>query len=348
MIQLALAVRSCFNPHHHTLLFFILLLIIYNMDGQTLLRLYRLMYLMRLFEDEAARAYTQKKIGGFLHLYNGQEAVATGILEAAHPGDYVITAYRDHCHYLARGGTARQAMAELFGKEAGCSKGRGGSMHFFDAKNRFMGGHGIVGAHVPLAAGLAFASKYRGEPDVTICFLGDGATSIGPFHEGLCLASLWRLPVVYIIENNGYAMGTPLKRQVLVDDLSVRALAYPMARATVEGHDVVECYYAAKQAIDRARDEQLPTLLEFKTYRFRGHSMADPGKYRDKKEVEEAKEYRDPITLLRARIERDFPGLATQIPNIEAEVEAETRDAVEFAEHSPAPELKDVGEYTYV
>ena len=318
------------------------------MDGQTLLKLYRQMVLMRRFEDEAAQAYTQKKIGGFLHLYNGQEAVASGVIEATEPNDYIITAYRDHCHYLARGGTVRAAMAELYGKETGCSKGRGGSMHFFDAQHRFMGGHGIVGAHVPLGAGMAFASKYRGETDITVCFLGDGATSIGCFHEGLCLAALWKLPIVYIIENNGYAMGTPQKRQMLVDDASIRALAYPMARATVEGHDVVEVYAAAKQAINRARSESLPTLLEFKTYRFRGHSMADPGKYREKKEVEEWKENRDPITLARSRIERNFPHLASQLSSIEAEVEREVLDGVQFAEQSPYPNPCDIGEYTYV
>lgn len=318
------------------------------MEGQTLLKLYRQMVLMRRFEDEAAQAYTQKKIGGFLHLYNGQEAVASGVIEAAEARDYIITAYRDHCHYLARGGTARAAMAELYGKETGCSKGRGGSMHFFDAKNRFMGGHGIVGAHVPLGAGFAFASKYKGEKEVTICFLGEGATSIGCFHEGLCLAALWKLPIVYIVENNGYAMGTPQKRQMLVDDTSIRALAYPMARASVDGHDVVEVFDAAKQAINRAREESLPTLLEFKTYRFRGHSMADPGKYREKIEVEERKQNRDPITLARLRLERDFPYLTPELSAIEDQVEKEVLDSVAFAEQSPFPNPRDIGEYTYV
>lgn len=230
------------------------------MDGQTLLHLYRQMYLVRRFEEAAAEQYTKRNIGGFLHLAIGQEAVGAGVMAALRDEDTIYTSYRDHGHYLFRGGSAREAMAELFGKETGCSKGRGGSMHFFDVARNFMGGHGIVGAHVPLAAGAAFATRYRGEKAVTVCFLGDGAVSIGPFHEGMCLAALWKLPVVFIVENNRYAMGTPLKRTMVTEDSSIRALGYPMARASVEGSDVVECHAAAKQAIDRAREESLPTL----------------------------------------------------------------------------------------
>lgn len=318
------------------------------MEGKQLVELYRQMYLMRRFEEAAAQAYTQRKIGGFLHLYIGQEAVGTGVLAATEPQDYIVTSYRDHAQYLARGGTAREGMAELFGKATGCSKGRGGSMHFFNAKENFMGGWGIVGAHVPLAAGFAFASKYKDENAVAVCFLGEGACSIGPFHEGLCLASLWNLPVVFIIENNGYAMGTPLHRTMTAPDASIRALGYPMARATVEGWDVVECFEQGKQAIDRAREESLPTLLEFKTYRYRGHSMADPAKYRTKDEVKDWKDNKDPIQALENRLNRDFPSLVHELESIRQSVEAEVEDAVRFAEESPEPAPETLGDYTYV
>lgn len=317
------------------------------LDGHTLVKLYRKMLLMRRFEEEAAKAYTERKIGGFLHLYIGQEALSAGIIEATKPEDYIITGYRVHAHYLARGGTARAGMAELFGKEAGCAKGRGGSMHFFSKENNFLGGWGIVGQQVPMASGTAFASKYRNDGRVTVCFLGDGAVSIGAFHEGMCLAALWKLPVVFVVENNRYAMGTPLSRTMVTEDASIRALGYPMARATVEGSDVVECYHAAKQAIDRARDESLPFLLEFKTYRYRGHSMADPAKYRTKEELNEWKK-KDPLLLLKNRLEADFPNLAKEIPNIKEEVEEEVQDAVRFAHETPDPDPKDVGLHTYV
>lgn len=316
------------------------------MEGQQLLALYRQMLVMRRFEEEAARAYTERKIGGFLHLYIGQEAVGTGVIAALRPEDSVYTSYRVHAQYLARGGNCRAAMAELFGKEAGCAKGRGGSMHFFNRETNFMGGWGIVGAHVPLAAGSAFAAKYRGEKAVTVCFLGDGAINIGPFHEGMCLAALWKLPVVYIVENNGYSMGTPIKRSMVTEDASIRALGYPMARATVEGVDVVDTHQAAQVAIERAREESQPMLLEFKTYRYRGHSMADPGKYRSKEEVAEWKK-RDPLILAEQRLVQNHPQLAQSIPAIKEDVEAEIADAVQFAHDAPEPDPADVGKHTY-
>lgn len=317
------------------------------MDGATLVRLYRQMILMRRFEEEAARAYTERKIGGFLHLYIGQEAVGAGVIGALQPEDYVTSSYRIHAQYLAKGGSARAGMAELFGKATGCAGGRGGSMHFFSKEKNFLGGWGIVGAQAPLGAGAAFASKYRKDGRVSICFLGDGAVSIGPFHEAMCLAALWKLPVVFVVENNHYSMGTPLSRTLVTEDASVRALGYPMARATVEGVDVVDCYYAAKEAIDRAREESLPMLLEFKTYRYRGHSMADPGKYRSKDEVEEWKK-KDPLILAKARIERDFPQYTSQLDAIAAEVEEEIMDAVKFADESPEPDLSTIGDHTYI
>ena len=305
------------------------------------------MYLMRRFEEEAAKAYTERKIGGFLHLYFGQEAVATGAIAAAGADDYLISSYRIHAHYLARVGNARAAMAELFGKEAGCAKGRGGSMHFFDASKNFLGGWGIVGQHIPIAAGTAFASKYKDDKKVTLCFMGDGAVSIGAFHEGMCLAALWKLPVVYIVENNGYAMGTPLSRTMTTEDASIRALGYPMARMTVDSCDVVDCYNAAKVAIDRARTESQPMLLEYKTYRYRGHSMADPAKYRTKEELKFWKE-KDPLILAKARLENEHPMLANKIEAIQKDVEEEVQDAVKFAHETPAPNILDVEKYTYV
>lgn len=319
-----------------------------HMDQLTLLKSYRLMYLMRRFEEEAARAYTERKIGGFLHLYIGQEAVAAGVIEAAGEDDYIISAYRDHGHYLACGGSARAGMAELFGKETGCSKGRGGSMHFFDVSNNFLGGHGIVGAHVPLAAGTAFASKYRGDGRVTVCFLGDGAVNIGPFHEGMCLAATWKLPVVFVIENNLYSMGTPIWRSMGTTEASIRALGYPMRRSTVEGFDVVECFETAKEAIEQARTKSEPTLLEFKTYRYRGHSMADPAKYRTKQEVKDWQNEKDPIMVLEKRIERDYPDLVEKLDGLRSSVEDEVADAVKFADESPAPAPSTVGDYTYI
>ncbi len=318
------------------------------MDQLTILKWYRLMFLMRRFEEEAARAYTERKIGGFLHLYIGQEAVATGVIEAADDNDYVISAYRDHGHYLARGGSPKEGMAELFGKETGCSKGRGGSMHFFDTANNFLGGHGIVGAHVPLAAGTAFASKYRKDNRVTICFLGDGAVNIGPFHEGMCLASTWKLPVVYVIENNLYSMGTPIWRSMGTTEASIRALGYPMRRKTVEGFDVFDCFDNAKEAIDHARETCEPTLLEYKTYRYRGHSMADPAKYRTKQEVKDWQNEKDPIMVLEQHIEKDYPELKEKLEGLRSSVEDEVADAVKFADESPAPDPATVGDYTYV
>ena len=317
------------------------------MDAQFLVSLYRQMYVMRRFEEEAAKAYTERKIGGFLHLYIGQEAVGAGVIGATIPEDYIISSYRMHAQYLAKGGSCRSGMAELFGKAAGSAGGRGGSMHFFSKEKNFLGGWGIVGAQCPLAAGSAFASKYRKDGRVTICFLGDGAVSIGPFHEALCLAALWKLPVVFVVENNQYSMGTPLKRTLVTEDASVRALGYPMARATVEGVDVVDCYYAAKEAIDRARNESLPMLLEFKTYRYRGHSMADPGKYRTKEEVESWKK-RDPIILAKSRIERDYPQFLAQLSEIEQSVEEEVQDAVRFAHETPEPEISTIMDHTYL
>lgn len=307
------------------------------MDETLILSLYRQMIRIRRFEEEAARSYSRGKIGGFLHLYNGQEAVAVGAMSAALPTDYIVATYRDHGHYLARVGDMKAAMAELFGKVDGCAQGRGGSMHYFDVERRFMGGHAIVGGHVPIAAGIAFASKYRAESDVTLCFFGEGTANMGAFHEGLSLASLWKLPVVFICENNLYSMGTPLYRTLSVEDVAVRAAGYPMAQEIVNGDDVLEVRTAVQHALNRARTESLPILIEAKTYRFRGHSMSDPAKYRSKEEVKQWME-RDPIRLLGERIQA--LGIATQqqLEGIDDEAKQEVQAAVAFADESPEPD----------
>jgi pyruvate dehydrogenase E1 component alpha subunit len=316
------------------------------MDAALLLDLYRQMCLCRRFEEAAAKAYSQGKISGFLHLYIGQEAVAIGAISAAEPTDYIVATYREHAHYLARTGDARAAMAELYGKATGCSGGRGGSMHLFDARHRMLGGWAIVGGHVPIAAGVAFASKYRDEKDVTLCFFGDGTANMGAFHEGLALASQWKLPVIFICENNQYAMGTPLYRTLAVDDVAVRARGYPMEAEIVNGDDVLEMRDATRYAISRARKEHLPFFLEAKTYRFRGHSVADPAKYRTKEEVQKWME-RDPITVLAHRIHT--LGIATdeQLQALDEEAKAKVQDAVQFAEESPFPAPETVYEHVY-
>jgi pyruvate dehydrogenase E1 component subunit alpha len=316
------------------------------MDATLLLDLYRQMCLCRRFEEAAAKSYSQGRISGFLHLYIGQEAVAVGAISAAEPTDYIVATYREHAHYLARTGDARGAMAELYGKATGCSGGRGGSMHLFDAKRRMLGGWAIVGGHVPIAAGVAFASKYRDEHDVTLCFFGDGTANMGAFHEGLALAGLWKLPVVFICENNQYAMGTPLYRTLSVEDVAVRARGYPMEAEIVNGDDVLEMREATRYAVNRARKEHLPFFLEAKTYRFRGHSVADPAKYRTKEEVQKWME-RDPIGVLAQRIRT--LGIATdqQLKEVDEDAKARVQDAVRFAEDSPVPSPDTVEEYVY-
>ena len=307
------------------------------MNKDLMISLYRTMIRIRRFEEEAARQYTRGKMGGFLHLYNGEEAVAVGAISAVEPTDYILATYREHAHYIARVGDMNAAMAELFGKATGCAKGRGGSMHFFDVGKRFMGGHAIVGGHVPIAAGIAFASKYRGEPDVTLCFFGEGSANMGAFHEGMALASLWKLPVIFICENNMYSMGTPLYRTLAVEDVAVRAEGYPMAKEIVNGDDVLEVRDAVRRAAKRARAESLPILVEAKTYRFRGHSMSDPAKYRTKEEVEEWMK-RDPIRILAERIYELGIASEAQLKAIDEEAKQEVAAAVKFADESPLPD----------
>ena len=311
-----------------------------------LLPLFRKMHLIRRLEEEAARAYVQGKIGGFLHLYIGQEAIAVGTEAAIRKSDFVVTTYRDHGFALVRGSEPRAVMAELFGKDTGCSRGLGGSMHMFDAKNNFMGGHGIVGGHVALCTGAAFRSKYLKTDDVALAFFGEGATNIGGFHEGMSLAGLWKLPAVFICENNLYSMGTPTERTMPAKDLTDKAPGYGMARDRFEGQDVLEVKRRIGAAVERARSGGGPTLIEIITYRFRGHSMSDPGKYRTAEEVEERKRMSDPV-----RIARDTLGLAGvtegELAAIEADVEKEVQAAIEFADQSPPATADSMNRFVY-
>ena len=299
----------------------------------------RQMLLMRVFEEKAGEAYSLGKIGGFCHLYIGQEAVAVGSIAALRPDDYITTAYRDHGQALARGMSARAVMAELFGKATGCSGGKGGSMHLFDAGLGFLGGHGIVGSHIPIAAGAAFAIKYRGGDQVSVCYFGEAAANIGAFHETLNMASLWELPAVFICENNGYGMGTSIARASAVKNLSLRGNAYDMPAETVDGQDVLVVREAMDRAVARARTESKPTLLEIRTYRFVGHSMSDAahGTYRSKDEVEEYRR-RDPIKVLAEQMRAAGSMDDARWSALEAEVKAEVDDAYTFAEESPDPD----------
>jgi pyruvate dehydrogenase E1 component alpha subunit len=292
--------------------------------------LYRQMLLIRRVEEESARAYAEGKVGGFLHLYIGQEAVAVGAIASLRADDYVITTYRDHGIALAKGMSARSLLAELFGKVTGCCKGLGGSMHMFDKEHHMLGGYGIVGGHIPLAAGVAFASKYRSDDKVTLCFFGEGAASIGAFHEGVGLAALWKLPIVFICENNEYAMGTPLSRSMSVEDVSLKALGYGMDRDRFFADDVLEVEHRIGEA---------------RTYRFRGHSMSDPAKYRTPAELEEHKK-RDPLTRAREALAKQGVDEA-RLSQIESSVEAEVADARKFAAESPEATLDVLSSTTY-
>jgi pyruvate dehydrogenase E1 component alpha subunit len=303
------------------------------------------MFLIRRIEEEAARAYAQGKIGGFLHLYIGQEAVAVGSVAALRDEDYVITTYRDHGMALAKGMSPKALMAELYGKKTGCSQGLGGSMHLFDRAHNMLGGYGIVGGHIPLAAGVAFASKYRADGKVTLCFFGEGAVSIAGFHEGVSLAALWKLPIVFICENNEYSMGTPLSRSMSIEDVSMKALGYGMDRDRFFADDVLEVEKRIAEAVSRAREQSLPTLVEIRTYRFRGHSMSDPAKYRTQAELDEHKK-RDPLHRAHAAVLEQGFGDA-RMEALEKSVEAEVADAVKFANESPEPTLAELEATTY-
>jgi pyruvate dehydrogenase E1 component alpha subunit len=317
-----------------------------EVDRETLLRMLYQMVLIRRFEEKAAEAYTLGKIGGFCHLYIGQEAAAVGALSALRPDDYVLTSYRDHGHALVMGTSADEVMAELFGRAGGCSAGKGGSMHLFDADKHFLGGHGIVGGQIPLATGVAFATKYRGTDQATLVFFGEAAVNQGAFHESLNMAQLWKLPCIYICENNQYGMGTSLQRAMSLSDVSQKACGYGMASEFVDGMDVLAVRAATERAVERARKEHLPSLIEIRTYRFMGHSMSDPGHYRTRAEIEKHQE-RDPIKVfgdnLREKGVLDDEGLKA----IEARVREEVERSVKFADASPEPAPEELFTHIY-
>ena len=318
-----------------------------RLDRKVLEFLLHQMLLIRRFEEKAAEMYASGKIGGFCHLYIGQEAIAVGAVPLLRPDDYVIGPYRDHGHALARGMEPGAVMAELFGKLGGCSRGKGGSMHLFDAKLNFMGGHAIVGGQLPVAVGLALASKYQERDSVTLCFLGDGAAPQGAFHESLNLAALWKLPVVFLIENNMYAMGTPIEKTNAVTDLHRQAVAYGIHGEGVDGMDVLAVRAAAERAIEMARGGR-PVLLEARTYRYRGHSMSDPiaGTYRTREELEEHKK-RDPIVLLREKLLKDQVVDDARLKALDDDVKRIVQQALEFAEQSPYPPLETMYDDVY-
>lgn len=302
---------------------------------------------MRLFEEKASQLYIQQKFGGFCHLYIGQEAVLAGMTSAMKEGDRVITAYRDHAHPIALGSDPRKVMAELFGKTTGLSKGKGGSMHMFDKERNLFGGHGIVGAHIPLGAGIAFADQYRKEKKVTYCSLGDGAVRQGSFHETMNMAMNWKLPVVFIIENNNYAMGTSVERVSNVTDLYKLACAYDMPSEAVDGMKCEDVHEAIEKAAARARKGEGPTLLEVKTYRYKGHSMSDPAKYRTREELNKYKSL-DPIELVLESIKKKKYLSKDKIEEIRKETRELVEECVKFAEESPSPDPKELYEDVYI
>ncbi|HMV66279.1 MAG TPA: pyruvate dehydrogenase (acetyl-transferring) E1 component subunit alpha [Myxococcota bacterium] len=313
---------------------------------EQLLAWYRTMLLIRRFEELAAKAYTLKRILGFCHLYIGQEAVATGAIAALRPDDYVIAGYREHGQILARGADPKAVMAELFGKATGISHGIGGSMHLASKPAEFWGGYGIVGGHVPLGAGAAFAARYRDDKKVSLTFFGDGAAQQGAFFEALELSQLWKLPAVYLCENNYYAMGTSLERQSFLTDMSRRGDGVGMKRWQFQAFDVIDVYRNVREAVEHARSGQGPVILEAVTYRYRGHSMSDPAKYRAAGELEEKKKL-DGIALAEARL-RDEHGLTdAELQAIVEEVKRTCQEAYDFADASPVPDPARLYDYTY-
>ena len=313
---------------------------------ETYLYWYELMLLMRRFEEKAGQMYGMQKIRGFCHLYIGQEAIGAGCMTATTGEDIFITAYRDHALAIAKGVSAKSCMAELFGKATGCSKGKGGSMHFFGLKERFFGGHGIVGAQIGTGAGLAFSEKYNGTNNVVLCFFGDGAARQGMLHETFNMAMLWKLPVIFICENNNYAMGTSVARTSNVLDIYKLADAYDMPGDRVDGMSPEEVHDGVARAVIRAREKGGPTLLEIKTYRYKGHSMSDPQKYRTKEEMEEYK-LKDPLENVLHKLKTEFSLSDPDIESINERVKNQVEEAVKFAEESPWPDDSEVYKDVY-
>lgn len=335
------------------------------MDRNTLHAMLRDMLLARAFEEQAAKAYTAGDIAGFLHLYPGEEAVAVGVLHAAEMTDYVVSTYREHVHALVRGIPANKVMAELMGRKDGCCGGMGGSMHLFDKEKRFMGGYAIVGETYPVSLGIAYSIAMRELPEAVICFFGDGAVNQGTFHESLNMAALWKLPILFVCENNRYQIGTEIHRHSAVTDVFKRACAYQIPAERVNGMDVMEVYQATKSALHRIREETGPQFLEIETYRFRGHSMADPGSYRPKVEVQEF-EQMDPVTTVLEESVANYPSTeqlnatgqdnirhltdhlhkealisAHELEQIKQQVTQTVAESVQYAQQSPEPEMSD-------
>jgi pyruvate dehydrogenase E1 component alpha subunit len=309
---------------------------------QDLLHFYREMLLIRRFEERAGQLYGMGLIGGFCHLYIGQEAVVVGMQAAMQPGDQVITGYRDHGHMLACGMSPREIMAELTGRIGGSSRGKGGSMHMFSVEKAFYGGHGIVGAQVSLGTGLGFANHYRGDGKVSVVYFGDGAANQGQVYESFNMASLWKLPVVFIIENNQYAMGTSVERASAETELHKRGISFEIPGEMVDGMDVIAVREAGRRAAAHARTGKGPMLLEMKTYRYRGHSMSDPAKYRTKEEVDSMKERHDPIELVRATILEKKFATEDDLKAIDREIREIVADSAAFAQESPEPPVSEL------
>jgi pyruvate dehydrogenase E1 component alpha subunit len=309
--------------------------------------LLRQMMRIRRFEENCAELYSGGKIRGFLHLYVGEEAVAAGVMSILQPQDAIVSTYREHGHALARGVSARTIMAEMYGKQEGCSRGRGGSMHLFDAATRFYGGNAIVGGGLPIAVGLALSDKLQQRERVTVCFFGEGAVAEGEFHESMNLAALWQLPVLFCCENNLYAMGTALRRSESEVDLCLKAASYEIAAWPVDGMDVIACEEAARRAYLAVHSGSGPCFLEFRTYRFRAHSMFDPQLYREKQEVEEWKK-RDPIACLQDRLQEQGLISVEDLRQLEDEIAAEIRDAIQFAENGSLEPIDELTSFVYL
>ena len=318
-----------------------------DIPKETLLDWYRQMVLIRKFEQACSEQYQLGKIGGFLHLYIGQEAIAVGSIGARGENDHVITAYRDHGHALAVGSNPDALMAELLGKETGVSKGRGGSMHLADVPRRYWGGYAVVGGHLPLGAGIALAEQYRGTDGAVLCYMGDGSTNIGYFHESLNLAKVWNLPVVWIVENNQYGMGTTVERASAATEMATKASGYNMEAHRVDGMSVCDVYWATLDALDRVRAGEGPQFLEMITYRFEGHSMGDPLRYRTKDEVIRWRED-DPIGILERRLIEKEGSSQEELDKMDDEVEVVMEAAIKFADESPLPSLDSLYDNIFV
>lgn len=313
----------------------------------TYLMWYEAMLLMRRFEEKAGQLYGQQKIRGFCHLYIGQEAVLAGAMSVLKKGDSMITAYRDHAHAIAQGISCNAIMAELYGKATGCSKGKGGSMHMFSKEHHFYGGHGIVGGQIPLGAGVAFAEKFKGTDFVNVAYMGDGAVRQGALNETFNMAALWKLPVIFICENNGYAMGTSVQRTTIQTDIFKLGLPYGIPSSAVDGMDPVAVHAAMDEAVSRARAGEGPTFLEMRTYRYKGHSMSDPQKYRTKEELESYKA-KDPLEAVKQAIEKNGYADEKWFEDMDAKIKAQVEESVKFAEESPWPEASELYTDVYV